>query len=120
VFAVAAVYGLVLIAPLYFAEARIGREDPPAVTHPEYFYGFIGVTLAWQLVFLVIARDPVRYRPLMLTAVVEKGAYGIAALGLVVAERASPLLGAFALVDIILGLGFLFAFFVTRGEGRRV
>src|SRR5262249_1624463 len=66
VFLIAGVYGLLIIAPQYFLEERVGTDYPPAVTHPEYFYGFVGVTLAWQVLYLVIASDPVRYRPVML------------------------------------------------------
>jgi hypothetical protein len=66
IFGIAGVYGVLVIAPLYFMEARIGRDTPPAITHPEYFYGFVGVTLVYQIIFLLIAREPVRYRPLML------------------------------------------------------
>jgi hypothetical protein len=65
IFAIAGIYGILVIAPLYFAEGPIAQNDPPAITHPEFFYGFVGVTLAWQLVFLSIARNPMRYRPLM-------------------------------------------------------
>ena len=35
VFAVAGIYGVLLIAPLYFSEGRIAVEQPPAITHPE-------------------------------------------------------------------------------------
>jgi len=38
------------------------------------------VTLAWQAAFLVIARDPVRYRLLMIPAIIEKATYVIALL----------------------------------------
>ena len=62
VFQVAGIYGLIVMLPQYFLEQRIGRDAPPAITHPEYFYGFIGVVVAWQLCFLAIARDPVRLR----------------------------------------------------------
>ena len=110
-YSAAGIYGLLLIAPLYFAEARIGQSDPPAITHPEYFYGFIGVTLAWQLVFLLIARDPVRQRPIMPAAVVEKASYGVAALGLYLSERVSPLVGIFGVVDCALAALF---------RGRRI
>ena len=80
VFQVAAIYGLLVLVPQYFLEGKTGRDFPPAITHPEYFYGFIGVAVAWQLAFLVIARDPVRYRPLMPVAVVEKLAFGVPAI----------------------------------------
>jgi len=114
VFAIAAVYGLALITPMYFAEAQIGRNDPPAITHPEYFYGFIGVTLAWQLVFVMLARRPLEYRPIMLAAVVEKAAYGIAAVALFLQERVSPLVGVFGIVDLTLGTLFAISFYMTR------
>ena len=62
----AGVYGLIVMAPNYFLERQISQNDPPPITHPEYFYGFVGVALAWQVAFLLISREPVRLRPLML------------------------------------------------------
>jgi len=62
VFRVAGVYGFLALLPQYFMEQQIGRDYPPPITHPETFYGFIGIALAWQAAFLVIARDPVRFR----------------------------------------------------------
>ena len=115
-YAAAGVYGLFLIMPMYFAEARIGQSDPPAITHPEYFYGFIGVTLAWQLAFLLIARDPVRYRPIMLAAALEKLSYGIAALALDLRDRVSPVIGVFGVVDLVLAALFLLSFYLVRLE----
>jgi hypothetical protein len=56
VFFRAGVYGLIVLVPLYFLEDRLGRIFPPPLTHPEDFYGFIGVALAWQLAFLTISR----------------------------------------------------------------
>src|ERR1044072_3931390 len=65
-------YGLVVVLPQYFLEDRVGRDYPPATTHPEYFSGFIGVALAWQVAFLIIAMAPARSRPLIIPAVIEK------------------------------------------------
>ena len=62
VFRVAGVWGIVLLAPLYFMFELIGTQDPPPITHPGFYYGFVGVALAWQVVFFIIARDPVRFR----------------------------------------------------------
>ena len=62
----AGVYGLLAILPLYFLEDRIAQDTPPAVTHPEFYYGFVGLGLAWQMAFLGIASDPARYRLMML------------------------------------------------------
>ena len=60
------------------AEEQFGRDFPPPVEHPELYYGFFGVTLAWQFMFLVIGYDPVRYRLAMLPAMVEKASFAIA------------------------------------------
>src|SRR5438876_9884810 len=79
VFLVAGVVGILFVFPMYFLEARIGENQPPLITHPEYFYGFVGVTLVWQILFLVIARDPIRFRSIMLVAILEKVSYGLAA-----------------------------------------
>jgi hypothetical protein len=70
------VYGLLVLGPQYFMEAKVGRDFPPPITHAEHFYGFIGVAFAWQVLFIVIARDPVRYRPVMLVATSQKGRHG--------------------------------------------
>jgi hypothetical protein len=114
VFTVAGIYGLLVIAPQFFLEARIGVDDPPAITHPEYFYGFVGVALAWQLVFLVIGRDPLRYRPLMLVALVEKWSFAAAAWILFAQGRVSATLVIFGTIDFVLGCLFLAAWRATR------
>jgi hypothetical protein len=113
VFTAAAVYGIVVLAPQYFLETRVGRDFPPPITHPEHFYGFIGLALAWQFVFLAIARDPVRYRPLMLVAVLEKLAFGVPAIVLYLQGRlAGPVLGA-GLLDLALGTLFVLSYRAT-------
>lgn len=114
VFTVAGIYGLVTLAPQYFLETRIGADDPPPITHPEYFYGFVGVALAWQIVFLVIGRDPLRFRPLMLVALVEKWPFAAAAWILFAQSRASAALAVFGTIDFVLGCLFLAAWRATR------
>jgi len=116
IFTIAGVYGILVIAPLYFAEGQIAQNDPPAITHPEFFYGFVGITLAWQLVFLVIARNPVRYRPLMLVSVLEKLAYGVPGIVLFTQQRVKTMTLTFGCVDLVLGALFVVAFLVTRGH----
>jgi hypothetical protein len=80
IFAIAGVYGVISVGPLYFMEQAIGKQDPPPITHPMFFYGFVGVTLAWQLFFLAIAREPVRLRPAIPFAVLEKLSFAIGAM----------------------------------------
>jgi hypothetical protein len=107
VFFVAAVYGVLALLPQYFMEERIGRDFPPPITHPEHFYGFVGVALAWQILFFVIARDPARYRGAMGPAVLEKLAFGIAALVLFAQGRLSALIAGAGVIDIIFAALFL-------------
>lgn len=102
-FNVAGVYGVLALAPQYFME-------PPGLTRPEFFYGFIGVALAWQIFFLIIARDPVRYRLAIIPAILEKIAFGAAAVALYLQGRLTvPVLGA-GLVDLLFALLFFVAF----------
>ena len=75
VFLSAGTLGLIELVPLYFAENTLSRAEPPALTHPEFYYGFIGVAVAWQLAFIVMASDPVRYRPMVPAALCEKFLY---------------------------------------------
>lgn len=70
---------------------------------------FTLTALAFQLVFWTIGGDPVRYRPLMLAGVAEKSAFGVPALVLA-GESATTAFGA---IDLILGAGFLLAWFAT-------
>jgi len=119
VFVIAGTYGVALIAPMYFLEARIGREQPPAITHPEYFYGFVGVTLAWQFLFFVLGSDPSRYRPMMLPAIAEKISYGIAAPFLYLQHRIPAMFVVFGCADCILALLFVTSYVVTRTKGVR-
>ncbi|HEX5138646.1 MAG TPA: hypothetical protein VFY93_16865, partial [Planctomycetota bacterium] len=97
------VYGVVALVPLYFLEARIGRDFPPAISRPEQYYALLGVALAWQIAFLVIARDPVRYRPLMLPAVAEKWLASGAALWLLATHRIDAVAAGPFFVDLALG-----------------
>jgi hypothetical protein len=113
VFLIAGVYGLIVLLPLYFMEAETGRDYPPPITHPEYYYGFIGVAVAWQLAFLVLSRDPVRYRLMMLPAIVEKASFGIAVALLYLQHRVSSFMLGAAMVDSFLGLLFIIAFLKT-------
>jgi hypothetical protein len=72
IFRIAGVWGLLILTPLYFFFDRIGREYPPPITHPDFYYGFIGVALVWQIAFLTIGSNPIRYRPLTIAAMLEK------------------------------------------------
>lgn len=112
-FWIAAIWGVLVITPLYFMFDLISRMDPPPITHPAFFYGFVGATLAWQIAFFFIASDPARYRPLMIPSIFEKFSYGAAVVILVLQGRmhSSDLL--FAGTDLLLGFLFVVAYFKT-------
>lgn len=112
-FIIAGLYGIVALTPQYFAEGFIGRRFPPPITHPEYFYGFIGVVIVFHLLFLMIAKDPLRYRPLMLLAMTEKFVFGVPTVLLYVQQRVALPIAIAALVDIAFGVLFLIAYRAT-------
>jgi hypothetical protein len=113
VFLIAGIYGLVVVTPQYFMEGMIARTTGP-ITHPEYFYGFVGVVVAFQLVFLIVSRDPIRYRPVMLACVVEKLTFGVAAWALYFAQRVRPDILLFATIDLVLAVLFMMTWSKTR------
>lgn len=115
----AAVYGVAVLLPQYFLEERLGRDYPPPISHPEQFYGFLGTALAWQAAFFVIARDPARYRLLMLPAVMEKLLFGGAVVVLLLQGRVAPVLAGFAGIELLLAGLFGWAFLsVPRSEQK--
>ncbi len=113
VFWIAGIWGLLTLTPLYFMFDLIGRDDPPPITHPGFFYGFVGVGLAWQVAFIFVATDTVRYRPLMIPSVLEKVGYGAAVIALVLQGRMHKSDLLFAGTDLFLGLLFVIAYFKT-------
>ena len=109
VYTIAGIYGLIVMFPQYFLEDRIGRDNPPPITHPEHFYGFIGIVIVWQIAFLVIARDPARYRPLMPVTVLEKLAFAVPVILLHLDGRVAAAVIPFAVIDLVLGTLFFIA-----------
>ena len=116
VFWIAGIWGLLVITPLYFLFDIIGQKDPPPITHPGFFYGFVGCALAWQVAFCFIARDPVRYRPLILPSILEKVTYSVAIVTLVLQGRTNPRDLVFAGTDSLLGILFVIAYFKTKSS----
>ena len=94
--------GLLILTPFLFLERRLAEATPGGITHPEYYYGFLGSALVMQLVYLTIGRHPVRFRPLMPVAALATlhgetlalhGLVGDAASGACVRTSASGLEG---------------------------
>jgi len=110
VFLIAGIWGVLIITPLYFLFDVIGRRDPPAITHPGFYYGFVGAALVWQIAYLLIATAPDRYRPMMIVAALAKFNYGITVIVLVLQERMHATDLVFGNVDLLLGVLFVAAY----------
>jgi hypothetical protein len=110
----AGIWGLAVLVPHYFLEQTVGEHHPPPITHPEFFYGFVGVAVAWQIAFLIIGADPLRFRPMMLPSALEEFSFAVATIALYAAGRvAVPVLGA-GLFDLLFGVLFLVAWWRLR------
>ena len=109
------------------ALSRVCRvAELPAVTHPEYYYGFVITGVAWQMAFIVIGNDPQRFRTLMLVTWLEKS-YGLLAFVLYAQCRILSQALTLGLIDLLLAMLFVCAYVTTRRnkkpgdslEGRR-
>jgi len=101
VFLFAGIVGLIELLPLYFAEDAIGSLTPPAITHPDIYYGFIGIAVAWQVAFIIMSRDPERYRPLFPALFLEKLLYPVGAFVLCAMGRIPSLALGGAIIDMV-------------------
>lgn len=113
IYLIAGIYGLIVLVPQFFMEEKTGRDFPPAITHPEYYYGFIGVAVAWQVLFLILSKDPVRYRAMMTPSILEKFSFAIAVLILFFQHRISSIILAAGIIDLIFGVLFILAYLKT-------
>lgn len=117
VFLVAGIYGLIVLVPQFFLERKIGVDTPPPITHAEFFYGFVCVAVAWQVLFLILSRDPIRYRPMMIPAMLEKIGFPVAVLILYIQGRVSPTIFIPASLDLVLLFLFIAAYRKTPAAG---
>jgi hypothetical protein len=113
VFLAAGIWGVLIVTPMFFLYDYIGSLYPPALTHPDIYYGFVTVTLSWQIAFLIISTDPQRYRPIFPAAMLEKFGFIIAIAVLLAQGRVSVGFAASTAPDLVLGLLFVAAFVKT-------
>ena len=112
IYRIAGIYGLLLFIPLLFLEHVVSQTSPPAITHPEYYYGFVIAGLAWQVALLGISNDPQRFRIVMPVTWLEKS-YGLVTILLYVENRISSQVLALGLIDLLLGALFVCAYAAT-------
>lgn len=116
VFLVAGIYGLIVLVPGFFAEKMLAEKMPPTITHPEFYYGFFGIAVAWQVAFLIISRDPQRFRPIMPAAILEKLAYCVACGVLFMLGRIPLIETLGGAGDFILGTLFTISYFRLKPQ----
>ena len=115
-FLLAGIYGLLILGAGLLAEIPVGGRAQMLLEEPEFYYGFLGSALVWQLVFLLVSSDPVRWRSLMPICVLEKLAFLGSSAALVGAGRmpiGAPFVG--AIIDGLLAVLFLLAWRRTPG-----
>jgi len=115
IFLVAGVYGLLVMTPMLFLEKQI---SVPPIMHPEFYYGFVGVVIAWQFAFLLIARDPARYRAFMVPAMAEKLAYVVTTSVLFAQGRIASMVFLIGMIDAVLMVLFLISFVLVGRERK--
>ena len=116
VFIAAGVWGVVVLSTLYVLLDVTARGYASPTEYPQFFYGFLLVTMAWQIGFLIIGSDPVRFRLLMIPSIIEKFGYVLTLAVLYLRARVSSADAMAAVPDLLLGILFVAAFART---GRR-
>ena len=94
------------------------RNDMASFIRTTFAELHTGVALVWQLAFLSISTDPVRYRPIMIPAIFEKLVYSIPVIILVLQKRTNPNDLLFAAIDLALGTLFVLAYLRTPRPAR--
>ncbi len=106
VYIVAAVYGFLAVPAIYFTDA----PDP----HRLLYFAFAGIALVFQGVFLVIARDPVRYAAFLPLTVFEKISFGSPALAFWLRGQAANDMALGGAVDLVFAAIFIAAWLKMR------
>jgi hypothetical protein len=109
-FLVAAIYGLAVIVPMFFLEDQIGVYDPPPLSHPEFYYGFACAAFAWQIVYLMMSRDPLRFRPMLIPAIMGKAGFALSVLLLFFLRQSPAARVILPSIDLLLAAFFVWAY----------
>jgi hypothetical protein len=116
----ATIYGVLVLLPMYFLKERLEQDNPPPITHVEFYYGFVGAALCWQLVYFLLGVDPVRYRPIMIPAILAKLNFGIACLILFIQGRIATSTFALSSVDLLFAVLFSVVYWRTGPSPKSV
>lgn len=117
VFLAACAWGAVTLLPLPFMRHAIENGVP--LTHLEYFYGFIGTAIAFQFVFWRVASAPREFLAMMPACILEKIAFGLPVVCLVIRGHADPSLLLFGGMDLVFSALFVVAYLRLRRKEDR-
>ena len=109
VFLIGGIYGLLALIPLYFIENQIA----PGLNYPEYYYGFIGINIVWQISYIYIATNPSKFRPIILFAFLVKILGVISISWLILTKRTETWWYGIIISDLVFAVLFLTAFIRT-------
>lgn len=110
VFRIAGFYGIIILTPMLLLE----RQMAPGAVHPVFFYAWVSVDFVWQILFIVLSMNPIRYRPMMLICVLQKVTAVIAIPWLYGLGRVEGMWLGAAASDLVLAVLFLSAYRATR------
>ena len=109
----AGIWGVTVLTPLYWLFDISGRRYQAPVDYPHFFFGFVSVAMAWQIAFLIIGSNPVRFRALMIPAILEKLGF-VSTLAVLYARSRIPAVDAQAAIpDLMLCVLFVVALVKT-------
>jgi hypothetical protein len=115
-FRTAGIFGLIVMIPMLFVENLIEQIMPPSVNHPEFFYGFVVLNICWQILYLFLAKDPMRFRPIMIPAFLAKASAPVALIWLYLQGRISSQWITTSIMDGVFAILFLVSYWVLRHE----
>lgn len=111
---VAGWYGVLTLTPLLFMEAQFGTATSPTSSRPIFYFGFVAVSLAWQIAFLTLGKAPLVNRELLIPAAFSKLAFAIAIVALITAGRAPNILLLPGCIELAFAAGFLVSYYQLR------
>ena len=109
----AGIWGIVVLLPLYYLIDVTGRQYSAPADYPHFFYGFLSVAMAWQIAFLLIGSDPLRFRWFMVPSIFEKLGHVTTVAVLYSRGRIPAIDAQGAIPDLLLGILFILAFVCT-------
>ena len=77
-------------------------------------HGFFLVAFPWQLLFLLISRNPAAYVSVMPFTVLEKLPFAAITLSMFAKAQVTPMMGAFGAMDGLFGTLFCISYWLTR------